>query len=250
MDDNLDSLHAFEEKLRADHKALVRTREDLSDHVGLVKSAMNILHALTKEHDHRSDDELTLQLLGLRLFNTMAASIKLSYAGYYQNAFSALRDFLEAYFLLDYLAAHPHEIAAWRAADKKTLRHRYGPAAIRQALDKRDGLKQAKRKELYDLMSHVATHATPSGFRLATKDGLGEIGPFFDQDKFQAWAEEAAKMAGHAGVIFGHAIKQHDRKLLPVKDAYLENLGGWRQKYLQGDKARATKNASGGEGTA
>lgn len=235
-DDNLDSLHAFEEKLRAEHKALVQTREDLSDHVGLVKSAMNILHALIKEHEHRSDDELTLQLLGVRLFNTLAASIKLAHAGYYQNAFSALRDFLESYFLLDYLVAHPQEIAAWRVADKKILKNRYGPAAIRQALDKRDGLTQAKRKELYDLMSHVATHATPSGFRLAAKDGLGEIGPFFDESKFQAWGEEAAKMAGHAGIIFSHAIKKPDRKLLPVKVAYLEKLGAWRQKYVPGGK--------------
>lgn len=232
MDDNLDALHAFEEKLRTEHKTRVETREDLSDHVGLVKSAMNILHALTKEHEHRSDDELTLQLLGLRLFNTLAASVKLAYGGYYQNAFSALRDFLESYFLLDYLVAHPQEITAWRMADKKTLKNRYGPVAIRQALDKRDGLTQAKRKELYDLMSHVATHATPSGFQLAAKDGLGEIGPFFDEGKFQAWAEEAAKLAGHAGIIFSHAMKNPDSKLLPVKLAYLEKLDAWRQKYL------------------
>ena len=234
MDDNLDSLHLFEEKLRTEHKTLVQTREDLSDHVALVKSAMNILYSLTKEHDHRSDDELTLQLLGLRLFNTMAASIKLAYAGYYQNAFSALRDFLECYFLLDYLVAHPEEIAAWRVADKETLKNRYGPSAIRQALDKRDGLTQNKRKELYDLMSHVATHATPSGLRLAAKDGMGEIGPFYDENKFQAWAEEAAKMAGHAGVIFSQAMKNPDRKLLPIKVAYMEKLGVWRQKYLPG----------------
>lgn len=236
MDDNLDSLHAFEEKLRTEHKALVQTREDLSDHVGLVKSAMNILHALTKEHRHRSDDELTLQLLGLRLFNTMAVSIKLAHAGYYQNAFSALRDFLESYFLLDYLVAHPQEIAAWRVADKKTLKNRYGPAAIRRALDKRDGLTQEKRKELYDRMSHMATHATPSGFTLVAKDGSGEIGPFFDESKFQAWAEEAVKIAGHAGTIFSHAIKKPDRKLLPVKAAYSDRLCAWRQKYVPGAK--------------
>ena len=232
MDDNLDSLHAFEEKLRAEHKALVQTSEGLTDHVVLVKSAMNILQAFTKEHEHRSDDELTLQLLGLRLFNTIAASIKLAYAGYYQNAFSALRDFLESYFLLDYLVEHPQEIAIWRVADKKTLKNRYGPAAIRQALDKRDGLTQAKRKQLYDLMSHMATHATPSGFRLAAKDGLGEIGPFFDRDKFQAWVEEAAKMAGHAGIIFSHAMRKSDLKLLPVKVDYLDKLATWRRKYI------------------
>jgi hypothetical protein len=32
-------------------------------------------------------------------------------------------------------------------------------------------------------------------------------------------------MAGHAGVIFSHAMKQHDRKLLPVKDAYYSVVG-------------------------
>ena len=132
--------------------------------------------------------------------------------------------------------AYEKEIADWRVADKKTLKKRYGPAEIRLALDKRDGLTKAKRKELYDLMSHVATHATPSGFKLAAKDGLGKIGPFFDEDKFQAWAEEAAKMAGHAGIIFSHAMKKPDRKLRPVKVAYLDKLGAWRLNYVPGGK--------------
>jgi hypothetical protein len=47
---------------------------------------MNAVFAFTQEHVQGSDDELTLQLLGIRLFNDAAASIKLALSGYYQKA--------------------------------------------------------------------------------------------------------------------------------------------------------------------
>jgi hypothetical protein len=38
----------------------------------------------THDHQHGSKNELTLQYLGVRLFNAAAASIKLALSGYYQ----------------------------------------------------------------------------------------------------------------------------------------------------------------------
>src|SRR3981189_3260146 len=46
---------------------------------------------------------LTMQFLGIRLFNAAAVSLKLALSGYYQKAFVHVRDILETYFLVDYL---------------------------------------------------------------------------------------------------------------------------------------------------
>jgi len=36
-----------------------------------------VIYGLTHDHPHNSDDELTLQFLGIRLFNSAASSIRL-----------------------------------------------------------------------------------------------------------------------------------------------------------------------------
>ncbi len=142
--DNLVTLHVEEERLRGEHLALTAGSEELTDHIHMIREAMNMLWAFTHDYTQKNEDELTIQFLGIRLFNAAASSIKLAHSGYYQNSFSALRDFLETFFLVDFLVSNPETISEWRSADTKTLRNEFGPAAVRDALDKRDGFKGKK----------------------------------------------------------------------------------------------------------
>jgi hypothetical protein len=57
-----------------------------------------------------------------------------------QIAFSGLRDFLETFFLVDYLVSFPEKIQEWKIADEKQLRKEFGPAAVRVARGREDGL--------------------------------------------------------------------------------------------------------------
>jgi hypothetical protein len=70
---------------------------------------MNAIYAFTHDHAHGSENELTLQYLGIRLFNAAGASLKLALSGYYQKAFDQVRDVIETYFLVDYLVEVPRE---------------------------------------------------------------------------------------------------------------------------------------------
>ncbi len=230
--DNLATLHAEEERLRGIHLDQTANDEALRDHIYMIRESMNMLWALTHDHTNKSDDELVMQFLGIRLFNTAAASIKLAHSGYYQNAFSCLRAFLEAFFLVDYLVSFPEKIQEWNAADEKKLRNEFGPAAVRNTLDARDGFVEKKRKKLYDLISHYATHATPAGFGMVVKDNLGEIGPFHRPEMFTAWMQEAVKMICNSGVVFGHHFQDVDLKILKTKEKYIADLNDWRRKYL------------------
>lgn len=231
---NLATLHVEEERLRCSHLEMTSKDGALQDHIYMIRESMNVLWALSHDHTNKSEDELIMQFLGIRLFNASAPSIKLAHAGYYQQAFSALRDFLETSFLVDYLVSFPDKIKPWKTADGKQLRKEYGPAAIRTALDKRDGFTEQKRKQVYDMISHHATHATPAGFGLVIKENLGEIGPFFRPEMFVAWMQEAVKMICNSGVVFGHHFKDVDAKILATKAQYIAELNAWRKKYLEG----------------
>ena len=231
---DLDTLHAEEEGLRQVHKDLVSRKEDLRDHIEMIQRGMNVIWALTHEHNHRNDDELTIQFLGIRLFNLSAASIKLAYGGYYQSAFSAVRDLLETFFLIDYLRSDEDQISVWKTATKDQLKGQFGPNAVRNALDKRDGFKEGRRKQSYDLISHHATHATPSGFKLTVKKQLGEIGPFYREVNFEALAEELVKIVANAGVVFGSMFRNIEPHLLLTKAENLEHANNWKKKYFGG----------------
>lgn len=78
--DNLETLHWEEERLRGEHQKLA-SKEDLGDHIRMIREAMNMIWALLHEYQHKDEDELTMQFLGIRLFNTAAGS-KLAYSGY------------------------------------------------------------------------------------------------------------------------------------------------------------------------
>jgi hypothetical protein len=204
------------------------------------------LISLTREND----DELTLQLLGIRLFNAAAASIKLALSGYYQKAFDQVRDVIETGFLIDYLISHPSEIAGWRSADKKVRMNRFSPAAIRRALDTRDGYTGERRKAIYDLISEAASHASYKGFALVanTTTNLGEIGPFFDEKKLAAWLQELAKhIAVFAAILV--PTQGQDLRLLNAQVHYLKVWQDWKSKYLpdaSGSGSRAVEPSSPG----
>jgi hypothetical protein len=231
VSDNLVTLHAEEERLRAMSLRHIEANAELRDHLQIIREAMNIIWGLTHDHQHKSDDQLTIQFLGIRLFNAASSSVKLALSGYYQNAFQVLRDLLETYFLLDYLRSNPAQIPIWKAADKKQLIARFGPSAIRAALDKRDGYKGGKRKEHYDLLSSLATHASNRGFRLTTRSALGEIGPFFDDSILLAWTQEMAKILVPVALVYGRHFEGLALELLLVKAKYLQDAEAWRMRH-------------------
>src|SRR4029077_19040549 len=175
----------------------------LSDHWDLVAEAMNAIYAFSHDHPHGSEDELTLQYLGIRLFNAAGVSVKLALSGYYQKAFDQVRDVIETYFLVDYLSTYPEKIDEWKRADKKTRTSHFGPGIIRNALDKRDGYTSGERKKIYDLISELASHASHLGISLTTTGPakMAQVGPFFDEKKLAMWLQEMAMRLSHAAAV-------------------------------------------------
>lgn len=232
LPENLASIHKHEEQVRTDSLYLIEKRENFNDHLAMIYGSVALVHALAHDHANTTDDELTIQYLGLRLFNAAASSLKLSLSGYYQSAFAQVRDIFETVALLDYMHSYPDQIAVWKASDKKQRIAKFGPGTIRNALNERDGLSGNKRKEMYDRLSEYASHATSPGFLLLAPEGLGLIGPFFSEKYLKAWLEEAVKYLVHGAAIFMAHFPKVEPPLLLEKAAYQDQATVWRYKYL------------------
>ena len=180
----------------------------------------------TKEHKKLSDDELTIQYLGIRLFNDAAASVRLGLSGYYQVAFLLVRDILEVGFLLDFFRTSPEKIREWKEADHKALMKSFRPVQIRDALDARDGLEEKKREVSYKQLSNYAGHATYRGFRITMKDGLGEVGPFLNKQHIEAWLQEMYWRFGTSALIYADLFQSPSERLVELRANYHRWLDG------------------------
>ena len=167
--------HEHEEKLRTESMVLIRADQELSRRLAVIQKAMTVMFGYTVDHTSRSENEATVQLLGIRLFNAAASGVKLALSGYYQTAFQQARDVMETGFLLDYFRTSPEQIVAWKAADRATRRKFFDPVKIREALDARDGDTQMRRAEQYRKLSELASHATWRGFAMTTRRGIGSL---------------------------------------------------------------------------
>jgi hypothetical protein len=202
--------HEHEEKLRTESMALIHADEELSLRLAIIEKAMTLIFGYTIDHTSRSENEATVQLLGIRLFNAAASGVKLALSG---SAFQQARDIMETGFLLDYFRTSPMQIAVWKAADRATRRKLFEPVKIREALDLRDGDTQMRRAEQYRKLSELASHATWRGFAMTTRRGIGELGPFLEPTNLKAWLHEMVLRLGPSSVIYASHFPNAEPKL-------------------------------------
>lgn len=227
----LGALYAHEEAVRRRATDLIGREPDLADHIALIEASMDAIYACVAGPPHRGDDDLTLQLLGIRLFNSAAASLKLGLSGYYQAASHHIRDLLETGYLIDYFSMKPERIAVWRQAGTKARIRDFGPYEIRRTLDRRDGGEGETRAEAYELLSEMSSHVTDRGFRLIARDGLGEIGAFFDPVQLRAWLEELTKRILEVARLYSRFLSGRLGGLGPALAGFDEAVEAWRSRY-------------------
>lgn len=197
--ENLQRLHHAEQELRDQSLEIIR-HNDLGLHLMVVELAMDVADTLRKFPTH--DEDLKVgQMLGMRIFNAFASSLKLALSGYIQNSTLLMRDILETIFLLDLFKGEPSLIKEWRFADKQQIKKKFSPIQVREALDKRYGHTAKKRAELYQLFSELAAHPTMKS-ALMMRPGIGGdavIGPFVDKGALEAQLSEMGRLAVQAG---------------------------------------------------
>ena len=166
-----------------EHDRIVSNNRELRDHLELFHQSFECLHQCLRKHAY-SDDTQALVILRLmaRVFNTTGACLKLVRAGYFQPAFTMVRDLLEIEFLADLFVRDRKHLRRWISVDAKTRKKEFKQITIRDALDKLDGQTQKKRAKAYALLSTHATHVDVDGFQMISPNSMTQIGPFPRED--------------------------------------------------------------------
>jgi hypothetical protein len=68
--ENFDLLAGGEDNIRQLSKAAIEASNDLSLHARMIERTMNMLDHVAKPRAHANEDELVLQILAARLFNS------------------------------------------------------------------------------------------------------------------------------------------------------------------------------------
>lgn len=146
--ENFDLLHQGEEFIRARSKEAIQASETLPHHFNIVADSMTLIDHFARGYHHKNEDQLIIQLLGVRLFNGLASSIRNMLAGYYQNSVMQQRDLLEVSFLLDYFSTNPALIGEWKGSTESERNKRFGAFHVRKVLDDRDAFTERNRGAL------------------------------------------------------------------------------------------------------
>jgi hypothetical protein len=196
--ENFNLLHQHEEAIRGQTKEAIAASDTLRRHFAVVEASMTLLRHFSRDYPYNSEDELTVQLLGIRLFNSAAGAVQSLISGYYQNSVMLQRDILEVSSLLDYFRSNENRISEWRRSPEK-----FTPGAVRKALGTRDDSEQ-KRKERYKLLSGIGTHASYEGFQLLTPTAGGDAhcGPYFANRWLEGTVAELAQLCVGAAANF------------------------------------------------
>jgi len=227
----LESLNKEEDAIRTKSILHINAYPDLKTHLEIIHASLNVLFCLSIDYNNQTEDEQTIQFLGIRLFNTIVISLNLLLTGYYQGSAFTQRDILETGFLLDYFTLDPSKISEWRDSNEKERSTNFKPVVIRKALDARDGVKQKKREKRYKLFCNAAAHPTYKGFQLLAPNGMVKIGPFFNERFLKSTFEELVMRLPLFTLIFVQHFKNLPPEFLKIQIEYITLLKPWMEQY-------------------
>ncbi|MEK4159568.1 MULTISPECIES: hypothetical protein [Paenibacillus] len=226
LPENLSGIYGEEERIRAISLELVENDSSQSNSLQQIFDSLNTIYSILKVHVTDNPDELAIQYLGIRLFNSISSMQKLLFSGYYQSAFMIMRDVIETGSLLDYFTLDNTNIAIWRECSESERKNKFKQVSIREALDNRDGYTTKKRYQIYSMYSEYASHPTFSGSKLVSKQGLGHIGPFYESKYLVAGIQDLTRFTVYFTIIFISFFKGSHGVLL-LKSNYLSKIKEW-----------------------
>lgn len=200
--DNLNTLHNEEQSHRNEAMKIIHNTPKLLPHLNVIERTMSLARVIV---DHPMDDQdfRVIKVLSIRVFNAFGASLNLMLCGYHQKSAMVMRDVMETSFLMDLFSSDYSAIERWRFADDKKRKKEFSPAAVRKALDKRDGFKERKREDTYKMLSELASHPTMGTQYMLKSELDGDImtGPFMGKTILRHSLEELGRLAVQAGEI-------------------------------------------------
>ncbi len=241
----LQNLSEHEQENHNTSMLTINGEENLKEHLGIVKESLDLLYRLTILYENKDDDELALQYLAIRMFNTVVSALKLLLSGYYQNSFAVQRDLLETGLLLDYFRTNRIKINEWKTSTRQDRLRNYSPRAIRNALNARDGSSKNRRAEIYETLCEYATHPTAPSFQLTQNKGSGTIGPFFEGKKLEGALTELAIRLPMFALVYALLFPKLPLESQKAHDEFRNKIKIWSEKYAKKDLSNISSDTLG-----
>lgn len=227
--ENLKLLHEGEEELFLKSAAVISADARLLLHLHIIESAMDMLD-IFRQFPTDDEDLKVTQVLGMRMFNAFASSLKLMLTGYYQNSALIMRDILETVFLLDLFRTDRQAITRWRMATKQLDEFR--PVQVRKYLDERDGFTEKKRAAMYKVFSELAGHPSMQSVAMLRPKGMdARNGPFVDPTALEAVLSEMGRLAVQAGEIIDAFFSPDWLQGYPARKAFVDYKLQWISEF-------------------
>jgi hypothetical protein len=225
-------LRIDETQIELQHDRIVAASKRLMHHVELVHSCLDLMRAVLRHYKYEqgSDTLVVLRLL-VRLLNSTNASLKLARAGYFQPAFTLVRDVLELEFLVDLFTRDRKYLTQWISLHDRDRDRKFKQVNIRTILDNLDGNTQKRRAKAYKILSKYAAHASPHAFHLISPDNFTKVGPFPSGDVISAFLHELAKHVQFASLNFYALLSPLPEEVEPEQINFASCLMHWRQLY-------------------
>ena len=226
--ENIIGLGRREAELRAESLAAISADKMMSDHLEAVEASMTAIMDHVRERPERNEHELIVKHLGIRLFNDLGSSLSQGFAGYYQQAWDAVRDVVELQFLFDDFTDDAEKVMRWATSTKADREKEFRPAEVRKRLNARYRHEGEKRRTAYQLLSTMASHPSPDGFILITpRNGLSETGPFYEERYLRALLGDMAQHGLAATVNFTALLAANTAAERHAKHIFVQRGSKW-----------------------
>lgn len=200
------SLYLVDETaIEQQHEAAILADPVLQKHVNMINLNLDFIDQLLRAYIHRSTDELMVQRLAVRCFNSGAAALRLARMGYYNQCLSLVRDIMEITLLLDLFKRDPASIKEWITLSPKERNRKFGACHVRMRLeeiDKKGEKTPRSLEQTYKQFCTYGTHASPESFVLISPNEMTQIGPFPDINRLKAMIEEIVRHLTLATNVF------------------------------------------------
>lgn len=247
--ENIIELGRREAELRVESLAAITGDPMMSDHLEAVEAAMSAVMDHVRERPERGGHELIVKRLGIRLFNDLASGLSQGFAGYYQQAWDAVRDVVELQFLFDDFSGDADKVMRWATMPKAKREKEFRPAEVRSRLDKRYQHTGDKRRAAYQMLSTMASHPSPDGFILTMpKNNLSETGPFYEERFLRALLGDMAQHGLAATVNFTSLLPAATGAERQAKHIFAQRGGKWLETYMGGAVAEVFADDAEGTG--
>ena len=165
--------------------------------------------------------------------------MKLARSGFFQPAFTMVRDLLEVEFLTDLFRRDREHLKRWINLDSKTRKKEFQPVKVRIILDDLDGFKKQRRANEYELLSKYASHIDPDGFQIISPGNQTQIGPFPSRELLTAFLQELAKHLTMVSIHLAILLQPLEAAVEVTRQEFDSKLCIWRKKYVPSPNAQS-----------